>query len=39
MIQSKIEDELAQKILEGSVKEGDSLIITMKKKEIVFEVK
>jgi ATP-dependent Clp protease ATP-binding subunit ClpC len=39
MLQSKIEDELAQKILEGSVKSGDSLVITMKKKEIAFEVK
>jgi ATP-dependent Clp protease ATP-binding subunit ClpC len=39
MLQSKIEDELAQKILEGSVKAGDSLVITMKKKEIAFEVK
>lgn len=38
MIQSKIEDALAEKILAGRIKRGDRVEVGLKKKEIVFEV-
>jgi ATP-dependent Clp protease ATP-binding subunit ClpC len=39
MIQTKIEDQLAEEILSGQVKRGDSVRVSVKKKELVFEVK
>ncbi|TGY88031.1 ATP-dependent Clp protease ATP-binding subunit [Petralouisia muris] len=39
MIQNKIEDGLAEEILSGSIKQGDSVEAAMHKKEIVFTVK
>lgn len=39
MIQSKIEDALAEEILAGKIKNGDHVEVGLKKKEIVFEVK
>ena len=38
-IQSKIEDALANEILEGRVKRGDSIQVKLHKNEITFEVK
>ena len=38
MIQSKIEDALAEEILAGRIKRGDREEVGLKKKEIVFEV-
>ena len=38
-IQSKIEDGLAQEILEGHVKAGDTVVVGVVKKEIKFSVK
>ncbi len=38
MIQSKIEDALAEEILAGRIKRGDRVEVGPKKKEIVFEV-
>ena len=38
-IQSKIEDALANEILEGRVKCGDSVQVKLHKNEIAFEVK
>lgn len=38
MIQSRIEDALAEEILAGRIKRGDSVDVGLKKKEIVFEV-
>ena len=38
-IQNKIEDSLAQQILEGNVKNGDTVAVGMSKKEIKFSVK
>ncbi len=38
MIQTRLEDKLADELLQGNVSAGDELIITMKKNEIVFEV-
>lgn len=38
MIQSKIEDALAEEILAGGIKRGDRVEVGLKKKEIVFEV-
>lgn len=38
MIQSKIEDALAEEILAGRIKRGDWVEVGLKKKEIVFEV-
>ena len=38
-IQNEIEDKLAEEILDGKVKKGDTVIVTTKKNEIVFEVK
>lgn len=38
MIQSKIEDALAEEILAGRFKRGDRVEVGLKKKEIVFEV-
>jgi ATP-dependent Clp protease ATP-binding subunit ClpC len=37
MIQNKIEDPMAEEILSGKIKAGDKVLVTMKKKEIVFE--
>ena len=39
MIQTKIEDQLAEEILSGRVKGGDTVRVALKKKEIVFERK
>ena len=39
MIQTKIEDQLAEEILSGRVKSGDTVRVAMKKKELVFETK
>ena len=39
MIQSKIEDQLAEEILAGRAKKGDTVRVGIKKKELVFEVK
>jgi ATP-dependent Clp protease ATP-binding subunit ClpC len=38
-IQSKVEDRLAEEILEGKIKEGDEVTITFKDNELKFEVK
>ncbi|MFP4698528.1 MAG: ATP-dependent Clp protease ATP-binding subunit [Eubacteriales bacterium] len=38
-IQSKVEDRLAEEILEGKVKEGDNVLVTLKNNEIIFKVK
>lgn len=38
MIQSKIEDAIAEEILAGMIKRGDRVEVGLKKKEIVFEV-
>ena len=38
MIQSKIEDALAEEILAGRIKRGDRVEVGLKKQEIVFEV-
>ena len=39
MIQTKIEDQLAEEILSGRVKKGDTVRVALKKKELIFEVK
>lgn len=39
MIQTKIEDQLAEEILSGRAKKGDTVRVTIKKKELAFEVK
>ncbi|MGN0291782.1 MAG: ATP-dependent Clp protease ATP-binding subunit [Lachnospiraceae bacterium] len=39
MIQSKIEDALAEEILAGKIQNGDCVEVGLKKKEIVFTVK
>jgi ATP-dependent Clp protease ATP-binding subunit ClpC len=39
MLQTKVEDQLAEEILSGRVKPGDSVRVGLKKKELVFEVK
>ena len=39
MIQTKIEDQLAEEILSGRAKKGDTVRVALKKKELVFEVK
>ncbi|MEG0805804.1 MAG: ATP-dependent Clp protease ATP-binding subunit [Lachnospiraceae bacterium] len=36
MIQAKLEDPLAEKVLNGEIKPGDTVIVTMQKKEITF---
>ena len=38
MIQSKIEDAIAEEILAGRIKRGDRVEVGLKRKEIVFEV-
>ena len=37
-IQNEIEDQLAEKILDGKVKKGCNVVVTTKKNKIVFEV-
>ena len=37
MIQSKIEDQLAEEILQGRVKSGTNVTVSMKKDEIIFK--
>lgn len=37
-IQAKIEDQMAEKILDATIKEGDKVLLTVKEDEIVFEV-
>ena len=39
MIQTKIEDQLAEEILSGRAKKGDTVRVALKKKELVFELK
>lgn len=39
MIQTKIEDQLAEEILSGRAKKGDTVRVAIKQKEVVFEVK
>ena len=39
MIQSKIEDQLAEEILSGRVKKGDTVRVSLKKDMLVFETK
>ncbi|MGN0344177.1 MAG: ATP-dependent Clp protease ATP-binding subunit [Lachnospiraceae bacterium] len=39
MIQTKIEDQLAEEILAGKAKKGDTVRVALKKKELIFEVK
>lgn len=39
MIQTKIEDQLAEEILSGHVKKGDTVRVALRKKELVFDVK
>ena len=39
MIQSKIEDALAEEILSGRISEGDTVEVSLKKNEIIFAVK
>lgn len=36
-IQTELEDTLAEKILQGEISKGDSVVVTMKKGKIVFE--
>jgi ATP-dependent Clp protease ATP-binding subunit ClpC len=38
-IQTQVEDKLAEAVLEGSVKQGDTISVRLKGKEIVFSVK
>lgn len=38
-IQNEIEDKLAEEILDGRVKKGDTVIVTVKKDNVVFEAK
>lgn len=38
-IQNEIEDKLAEEILDNKVKKGSTVIVTMKKEQIVFETK
>ena len=38
-IQSVVEDRLAEEILEGRVKEGDTVTAGFRKEQVVFEVK
>ena len=38
-IQTKVEDALAQEILEGKVKAGDKVLLGVSKEEIKFSVK
>ena len=38
-IQSKIEDRLAEELLDGKVKEGDNVFIDLLDGELVFNVK
>ena len=37
-IQNEIEDKLAEEMIDGTVKKGDSVIITTKKNKVVFEL-
>lgn len=39
MIQSKIEDQLAEEILAGRVKKGDTVRVSCRKNELTFDVK
>lgn len=39
MIQTKIEDQLAEEILSGRAKKGDTVRVAVRKKELVFETK
>lgn len=36
-IQTELEDVLAEKILQGEIEKGDSVVVTMKKGELVFQ--
>ena len=38
-IQNAIEDQLAEEILDGKVKKGSQVVVTLKKNQIVFEEK
>ncbi len=38
-IQNEIEDEMAEELLFGQIKRGDSVVVTLKKGKIVFETK
>ena len=38
-LQSRVEDELAEQILEGRIKEGDTVLITCEDKKLIFSVK
>jgi ATP-dependent Clp protease ATP-binding subunit ClpC len=38
-LQSQVEDKIAEKILEGVIKEGDNVTISLMNQELVFEVK
>ena len=38
-IQNEIEDKLAEEILDGKVKKGNTVVVTIKKEQIVFETK
>ena len=39
MIQTRIEDKLAEEILAGNVNKGDKVRVAIVKKEIAFQVK
>ena len=38
-LQSKIEDELAEQILEGKIKQGDRILISCEEKKLIFSKK
>ena len=39
MIQNEIEDELAERILEGKIKAGNRVLVTVKDKKLDFVLK
>lgn len=37
-IQSKVEDKLAEELLEGNIKEGDLVLVTLENEQLIFKV-
>ena len=38
-IQNEIEDALAEQILDGKIKNGDDVVVTLRKNAVVFETR
>ncbi|MCR4715950.1 MAG: ATP-dependent Clp protease ATP-binding subunit [Lachnospiraceae bacterium] len=38
-IQSELEDKFSEEVLKGAIKKGDSVLVTTRKKELIFKVK